>query len=353
MAVQPAAAQWEQFSALLSERTSHYFSSDKARRTADTDRVAKIVFGFSYFALTYLAVALSPPSSAFYFAYLLHGTAHLFLLLNIGHDANHRALSRKRWVNRLLSYTMDLCGISSRIWRITHHRFHHYSTNTYGHDEAVSGRGVFRFSPHAPWRAFHRFQHFYAPATYFLVSLDWIFIKDFQYSLCRNPDGFPIDRATPAQLLELFFFKVLYVGYMIVGPVLIFGHSLASVLSAFILSHALIGIVALLLFQTAHVLEGSHFAAVKADMADHVRHTFETTVDCAPRSRWLSWLSGGLNTHVAHHLYPGICHIHYRNLSEIIRRSAGECGVPYREYPSIFVAFSKHLTLLKRLAMNS
>ena len=101
MAVEPASARWEQFSTLLSQRIDNYFTSHAVQRTADTYMVAKIVFGFSYFAVTYLAMAVSPPSITFYLAYLLHGSAHLFLILNVGHDANHNALSRKRWVNRL------------------------------------------------------------------------------------------------------------------------------------------------------------------------------------------------------------------------------------------------------------
>jgi len=353
MAVDTASARWEQFSALLSERIDGYFASHAERRTGDASMIAKVVFGFSYFAVTYLAIALSPPSVVFFVAYLLHGSAHLFLVLNVGHDANHGALSRKRWVNRLLSYTMDLCGISSRVWRITHHHFHHYTMNTYGQDEAVSGRGLFRFSPHAPKRPFHRFQYLYAPLTYFLVSIDWVFIKDFQFSFCQNPDGFPINRASPAQLMALLAFKAFYIGYMIVLPIFVFGHSALAVIAAFVVSHAIIGILALMLFQTAHVLEGSHFPAGKEESKSHVQLTFETTVDCAARSRSLSWLAGGLNTHIVHHLYPGVCHIHYRRLSEIIRQSASECAVPYREYPSMLVALWKHLVLLKRLSISN
>lgn len=353
MSIEPASARWEQFSALLSQRVDCYFASQAVEKTAGPSMIAKVVLGYSYFVATYVAMLLSPPSFVFYLAYLLHGSAHLFLILNVGHDANHNALSRKRWVNRLLSHTMDLCGISSRIWRITHHRFHHYTMNTYGQDEAVSGRGLFRFSPHAPHRIFHRLQHVYAPMTYFLVSIDWVFIKDFQFSLLRNPDGFHIEGASVRQLIELFAFKFFYIGYMIVVPVALFDHSILSVVVAFVVSHALIGILALVLFQTAHVIEGSHFPSGEEDRTNHVQLTFETTVDCAAHSRLLSFLAGGLNTHVIHHLYPGICHVHYRRLSEIIRLCANECEIPYREYPSMLVALSKHFKLLKRLAVSN
>jgi linoleoyl-CoA desaturase len=351
MAVEPASARWEQFSVLLSQRIDDYFTAQTGEKSGGARIAAKIVLGFGYFALTYIALLLSPPP-IFYLAYLLHGSAHLFLMLNLGHDANHGALSSKRWVNRLLSYTMDLCGISSRIWRVTHHRFHHFTTNTYGLDEAVGGRGVFRFSPHAPYRPLHRFQHLFAPLTYFLVSLDWVFVKDFQFSLIDKPDGFPIRRATAGELFELLVFKAFYIGYMIVVPVVTFGHSLASVLAAFFVSHCLIGIAALVLFQTAHVIEGSDFPSGNPDPKNHVRMTFETTIDVAPRSRLLAWIAGGLNTHVAHHLYPKVCHVHYRRLSEIIRTCADECGIPYREYPNMFIPMGMHLVLLKRLATD-
>jgi linoleoyl-CoA desaturase len=209
---------------------------------------------------------------------------------------------------------------------------------------------VFRFSPAAPYRPIHRFQHIYAPLTYFLVSLDWIFIKDFQYTICDRPDGFPIRRGSAAHLFELLFFKTLYIGYMIILPVLVFDHSLVSVLVAFSISHALIGITALLLFQTAHVLEGNNFPLGAPDPNNHVRLTFETTVDVAPRSFLLGWIAGGLNTHVAHHLFPRICHVHYYSLSAIIRAAADECRISYREYPNMFIPMQKHIHLLKRLA---
>src|SRR4051812_23664970 len=60
MAVESASARWEQFSELLSQRVDQYFTSHAVQRNADTYMIAKIVFGFSYFVVTYLALAVSP-----------------------------------------------------------------------------------------------------------------------------------------------------------------------------------------------------------------------------------------------------------------------------------------------------
>lgn len=344
---------WEQFSALLSKRVEGYFAAHAKSRTGGGAMAAKVALGSLYFALTYLAILLSPPASfIFFLSYMLHGSAHLFFLLNIGHDANHGSLSSHRSVNRILSHAMDVCGISSRVWRITHHRFHHHTTNIYRHDEALSGRGFFRFSPHAERRPLHRLQHFYAPITYFLVSLDWIFIKDFQFTFGTRPDGFPVRRASPAQMAALLFIKAVYVGYMIAVPIFVFSHPATSVLAAFVLSHSVVGLSALILFQTAHVIEGSRFRSPVEQPVDQLRLAFETTVDCASESRFLAGFAGGLNTHVIHHIYPGICHVHYRPLTAIMRECAESCGISYRCYRSFLAPVAMHLRLIRRLALR-
>jgi linoleoyl-CoA desaturase len=341
---------WETFSILLSQRIQDYFSSSKIPRTADSVIFVKISFGLCSFTVTYAALVLaSLPPLAFLGAYLLHGMAHLFLLLNVGHDANHNALSRSPHVNRALSYTMDLCGINSRVWRILHHRFHHYSINIHERDEAIGGRGLLRFSPDAPRRGFHRYQHLYALPAYCLVSLDWIFIKDFNYFFRSNVSGLAIARPSLREYVILFLSKGFYIGYMIGAPIFFFNNSAWLVVSAFVIAHALIGFFALLVFQTTHVLDDNDFPVTCEAFESYVQHVFATTVDCAPNSRLLNWWSGGLNTHIIHHLYPAICHTHYRVLSRILRRTAEECGMLYRENPTARIALAQHLKLLRRL----
>jgi linoleoyl-CoA desaturase len=63
----------------------------------------------------------------------------------------------------------------------------------------------------------------------------------------------------------------------------------------------------------------------------------------------VGWLAGGLNHHVAHHLCPFVCHTHYAPLSRIIKETAEEFGVPYRQHPTMTRAIWSHLVLLKQL----
>ena len=50
-------------------------------------------------------------------------------------------------------------------------------------------------------------------------------------------------------------------------------------------------------------------------------HQIETTVDFARRSRVASWLLGGLNFQIEHHLFPRICHVNYPAISTLVEQT--------------------------------
>ena len=77
-----------------------------------------------------------------------------------------------------------------------------------------------------------------------------------------------------------------------------------------------------------------------------------TTTNFANRNRLFSWLVGGLNYQIEHHLFPNICHIHYRNIAPIVKQTAKEFNVPYYEYETFYDAVKSHFSLLWTLGMN-
>ena len=309
---------------------------------------AKVVLALSYWAASYiyLCIAALEPL-AFLLAYVAHGLGHVFIVLNIGHDANHHAISEKLGVNRVLSYTMDLCGINSYMWRIMHHRAHHYCINVHGEDEAIDGRGLLRFSPFAPMRRKHRYQHLYAPLLYSLYSLDHVFLKDFRF-FAVPPTLKPIKHPLREWAI-LVAGKVLYLGYMLGVPIFLVGHAPVIVVMSFVATHAVIGLSVVMVFQITHVLAGASFPEAVGRGPSFTAHVFATTQDCAPDNPVLSWLVGGLNRQVIHHLYPNICHTHYGNLTNILRVASEEFAMPYRQTGSFRGALKQHFLLLKGL----
>jgi fatty acid desaturase len=140
----------------ISFPTEHF--SQSRPHDVGQNRLGLAVLAGSWIAL----YALKPDSWKFVALYLLNGLAQTFLLLNIAHDSNHNAISSVRSVNKVLNYVFDVCGINSYMWRILHHRGHHSCINLHGEDDALTGRRIFRFTPHEPRARLQRFQHIYA-----------------------------------------------------------------------------------------------------------------------------------------------------------------------------------------------
>ena len=61
----------------------------------------------------------------------------------------------------------------------------------------------------------------------------------------------------------------------------------------------------------------------------------------------MTWLIGGLNFQIEHHLFPRISHVHYPEISKIVKRACERFHIPYHEFPSIFKAIGSHLRYLK------
>ncbi|MFZ0642285.1 MAG: fatty acid desaturase, partial [Candidatus Acidiferrales bacterium] len=136
------------FPKVLRRRLDKFFVDQNIPYKADRTMWVKIAVGLAVLLGAWIALyALRPDSWKFVALYLLGGLAQTFLLLNIAHDSNHNAISSRPRVNKSLNYVFDLCGISSYMWRILHHRGHHSCINLHGEDDALSGRGIFRFTP--------------------------------------------------------------------------------------------------------------------------------------------------------------------------------------------------------------
>ena len=338
------------FPKVLRQRLDRFFADQDLSPKANRSMWLKISVGLSVLAGAWITIyVMRPPAWAFVTLYVLSGLAQTFLLLNIAHDSNHNAISSSSVVNKTMNYAFDLCGINSYMWRILHHRGHHSCVNIHGEDDALTGRGLFRFTPHEPHRRLHRFQHLYALCLYALFSLDYVFVRDFEAFFFPAHDYLKKTRHPVREITILFAGKAFYFTYMLALPVVLLGKSPLLVAGSFLLVHLLIGLSVSLVFQTTHTIDTTYFPVTRSEFDNSVYHIFATTADYATGNPVVGWLAGGLNHHIAHHLCPFVCHTHYPALTRIVRETAEEFGIPYRQHPTMTRAISHHLLLLKQL----
>jgi linoleoyl-CoA desaturase len=270
---------------------------------------------------------------------------------SIQHDGGHHAYSRFGWVNRLAALSLDAIGASSYLWRWKHVVMHHTYPNVDGQDTDIDVGPVARLAPQQRRRWFHRWQHLYLWSLYGITAPIWHLYGDFRDVIAGSIRGQRIPRPKGWDLATFLGGKAVSIGLLLGVPMLV--HSWWVVLLFYLAVTAVLGVVLTVVFQLAHCVEEADFpepAAGTRRMADAwAAHQVRTTVDFARDSRVLSWLLGGLNFQVVHHLFPRVCHVHYPALARIVEAVSGEFGVRYTAHRSFAAGVASHYRWLRRL----
>jgi len=101
-----------------------------------------------------------------------------------------------------------------------------------------------------------------------------------------------------------------------------------------------------------HLTEGSYFPTEQEHNRDWARLQVLTATNFAVGSTFWTWLSGGLNYQIEHHLFPSICHVHLPKISPIVQQACKEYNIRYTAYPDYTSAIVAHYNHMKTLGQN-
>ena len=286
---------------------------------------------------------------------ILLGLSAAGIGFNIQHDGGHQAYSNSPWVNKMMAMTLEFLGGSCYLWRWKHAVFHHTYVNITGHDTDIDLGILGRLTPHQKRRAYHRWQHVYLWPFYGLLVVKWHLVDDFRKLISGRISNrrFPRPRGWELALFvagKAMFFTVAF------GIPLLF-HSVGSVLVFYGVTALVLGTVLSVVFQAAHCVEEAEFPMPRGETGRIERpwavHQAETTVNFARRSRVATWLLGGLNFQIEHHLFPRISHTNYPAMSRLVEEACRDFGVKYAAHPSFRAAMASHFRWLQRMGMPS
>jgi len=347
------------FYSTLSTRVNQYFKNNNISRYANSEMVIKTISMYLIYLVPYFLILTSVVTNLWAMAGLciVMGIGIAGIGLSIMHDANHGAYSRKSWVNNLLGLSLNVVGGNAFNWRVQHNVLHHTYTNIHDVDEDISPRGILRMCPHGEWKSFHRFQHLYAWFFYGLMTIVWVLVKDFVRISKYQREGFIKNQKSTffVEMAVLLASKAVYVGYIFVIPMMVLDLAWYQVLAGVLISHYVAGFILAIIFQPAHVIDGTEYPL--PDNEGNLEnswaiHQLNTTTNFANKSRLFSWYVGGLNFQIEHHLFPNICHVHYRHISPIVEQTAKEFGIKYKSFPTFAGAIVHHAKLLKELGVR-
>jgi linoleoyl-CoA desaturase len=182
----------------------------------------------------------------------------------------------------------------------------------------------------------------------------WVGVRDFKKYFTKRIHNTALQPMDRQEHITFWLSKVLYVLFYITIPVLSVGW--LPWLIGYLTMGVVTGIILSYVFQLAHAVEGPEFDTVGLDdkliETEWAVHQIRTTANFAPQSKIVSWLVGGLNFQVEHHLFPRICHIHYPALSKIVKEHCSRFHLPYHSFPTVAQALSSHIRTMKQLGQN-
>ncbi len=198
----------------------------------------------------------------------------------------------------------------------------------------------------------HKYQVYYAPFIYCLFGIALILSLDFQlFKRSRMGNTAPVQHPR-REYVKLYAFKLFYFFYTLVVPMLVLDLRWWQVLIGFLLMQFIGGLIFSAVGVLNHQIDESVFPEPDSEGYIHnskKNHELLVTIDFAPEGLLAGLLFGGFNTHVAHHLFPHICHCHYVAITRIIRETAPKYGLTYRQL-SFWQAVRSHFRYLHRLS---
>lgn len=344
-----------EFSNTLHTRVNDYFKKTSKNKYGDRGMVIKTIVMLSVFLIPLIVISSGIVTSIWllFMLYILSGFGMAGVGMGVMHDAIHGSYSKNPVVNKIMSYTMNLIGANAGVWRIQHNVLHHTYTNIDHGDDDINAPFFLRFSPNAKRYWIHRYQYLYIWFFYGLSTISWITSKDFVRANRYNNMGlYKTGSNFKMELLKIASWKVFYYSYALVLPLIMVPLPAYIIILAFLSMHFVTGICISLVFQTAHILSDTTFPLPddKGVISNEwIAHQLATTSNYSPKSSVFSWLIGGLNFQVEHHLFPNISHIHYKNLSKIVSETAQEFEVPYLVKTTFMKALSDHVVMLRQL----
>ncbi len=343
----------------LRGRVNNYFTENNISRYANSAMKFKTAFMICLYFLPMFAMitGLIQTTGLMFLMWILMGFGMAGIGLSIMHDANHGSYSKNKRVNSALGFLINFIGGNHVNWKIQHNVMHHSYTNIDEFDGDLEA-ATFRFSPEQERKSIFKYQAFYAPFLYGLMTIYWLTSKDFLQLIDfkkRNileSQGVEFKRAITLLSIN----KAWYVLLTIIMPLVMLPMAWWQVMLGFFVMHFICGLMLALIFQPAHVLEETAFYEVKqtGSVENHwAIHQLRTTANFAKNSKLFSWFIGGLNFQIEHHLFPNICHVHYPKISHIVKQTAEEFNLPYHQHETFGDALKSHFSLLYDLGTGN
>lgn len=341
------------YSEALRSRGAAVLAASGSGRFADRGQWVRGLSAVAALAGVYVAILVLSPSAV---SFALAGVAGLLtyiVMATLCHDASHYSLARARRLNRfVVTAGFAIAGISGPLWARRHIRTHHMFPNVAGTDIDADSTSMVRLTPHHAWRPWHRYQAFYAPFLYLLVLWHLAFYEDFLHLRAARREA-PGEFKTWRALFTFAAAKVFHVVFAIALPLAAIDAPAMYIVLGYMLASAAASGMFVVINIGTHIVDVASFVDPRRDGSiahDWATHQAMTAVDWSPENRLAIAITGGANSHAAHHLFPEAAHCHNAALSRVVAEAARAFGKPHHvlTFAGMMRSHFRHLAALSR-----
>ena len=314
--------------------------------------IIKAVVFSAAFVGSYTTILLAQTFWVLLIAYVMLGFTLVLLGLNFAHDFAHNTIFKSKQVNNaFFEGLFMLMGINGYLWKKRHTHSHHNYPNTEGYDVDVELGSIVHLSANKTPKKHHKWQYLYAPILYSIYTLYWVLYKDFVLFFQKQHANLTFAKHDTKEAIKLWLFKGVYFSYVLVVPLLVSPLSVGQVLVAFLVFHAVAAWLLLFTFLITHHVEDTQYFSEHDNIlssSSWLLHQVQSSNDFHPFSTAANYIFGGFNCHVAHHLFPNVCHVYYPAISQIIYKTLLQNGIVPNK-TSFFGGIKSHIRLLKNM----
>lgn len=310
----------------LQDRVLEYINNTNQKKRGGGNIIPRILFfNLTSFLLTYLVCFYG-----YWWLSFFLGISLASFGLCIQHSANHGSLIDNNSWNEFFGYYNDITGASSFMWKTQHNLGHHLLPNNVVHDpDTFSNYPVVRFSDKFKIKKWHKFQFLYLPLVSGLMGFNYLFF-DFLYFINGCYFNVRCPKKTFKDIIFFFGFKLMHLFLYYFIPIYKFGHWWSPLLTVYTGSIYL-SFQFLISHNTIEI--NKYKKRTYEDWAE--MQIIESSTWCG-HSKLINFLTGGLNSQIEHHLFPGLSDQLYPQIQDIIIDECKKRNIAYVKYDSFY-----------------
>jgi len=324
----------------LKEEVTSYFTKEAERRGITLLEATKATPHRWFMMLLFLAITL------FSLYHMIQGawwslivTPFFAWLLaaNTSHDAMHFSLSTNWRINMIAGYFAPWTS-SPLMWYHQHVVGHHAYPNVGHKDPDIAhAPGFIRVHDSIDWKPAHSFQVYSNAVIWTLGATLYMTVVPFKTLWKGSFNRSVFIGISKTRLIQHIFGRIIIACSLWVWPWFVFPAWQALIWCSIPM------FVHSLCFMAS--TQFNHLTPQNAKALDknYYKHQVVTSHSFSPYSRFMFYLTGGLNLQIEHHLFPTVNHCHLAKLHFIVKTTCAKHGVPYHESEGFGEAIQKYM----------